>query len=203
MYPPLPLPPRPPPPLFPPPTHPPQSQSHGKIVRKLSKRLKVGSRKATMATMPAELLPMRPSSPVLYAARPTPLHPHSLLEQSDSGSSGNTANSLGIYIARRVEIFTKITKISTPRKLPPIVWYDAVGIRIYLCLGCTCQSMVLLFLLLSLLPGRWSFWLQYGHSKGIFCIASLHIDQLGAAVVMETLAPKINSYPHNHYYNIQ
>ena len=75
-------------------THP-QSQSHGKIVRKLSKRLKVGSRKTTMATMPAELLPMRPSSPVLYASRPTPLHQHSLLEQSDSGSSGNTANSLG------------------------------------------------------------------------------------------------------------
>ena len=77
------------------PPHTPQSQSHGKIVRKLSKRLKVGSRKATMATMPAELLPMRPSSPVLFASRPAPLHQHSLLEQSDSGSSGNTANSLG------------------------------------------------------------------------------------------------------------
>ena len=82
-----------PPSLSPPSTHQ-QSQSHGKIVRKLSKRLKVGSRKTTMATMPAELLPMRPSSPVLYASRPAPLNQHSLLE-SDSGSLGNTANSLG------------------------------------------------------------------------------------------------------------
>ena len=85
-----------------------QSQSHGKIVRKLSKRLKVGSRKTTMATMPAELLPMRPSSPVLYASRPAPLHQHSLLEQSDSGSSGNnTANSLGRW-EREEKILVRI-----------------------------------------------------------------------------------------------
>ena len=83
----------------------PQSQSHGRIVRKLSKRLKVGSRKTTMATMPAEMLPMRPSSPVLFASRPTPLYQHSLLEKSDSGSSGNTTgNSLGMW--RWVEFVT-------------------------------------------------------------------------------------------------
>ena len=41
---------------------------------------------------------MRPSSPVLFASRPTPLYQHSLLEKSDSGSSGNTTgNSLGMY----------------------------------------------------------------------------------------------------------
>ena len=82
-----------------------QSQSHGKIVRKLSKRLKVGSRKATMVTMPTELVPVRPSSPVLYAARPVPLHQHSQLEQSDSGSSGNTtANSLGTCIKKDLHV---------------------------------------------------------------------------------------------------
>ena len=68
-----------------------QSQSHGKIVRKLSKKLKVSSR---CIAGPTDYLPVRnvrPPSPVLYSANPAPLHLHSLLEQSDSNSSGNTS----------------------------------------------------------------------------------------------------------------
>ena len=43
---------------------------------------------------PTDYLPVRnvrPPSPVLYSANPAPLHLHSLLEQSDSNSSGNTS----------------------------------------------------------------------------------------------------------------
>ena len=73
-----------------------QSQSHGKIVRRLSKKLKVGSRKVVP---PNEFAAVRPHSPVLYHAKPTPLYLHSLLEQSDSGSSQNTTtNSVGMYM---------------------------------------------------------------------------------------------------------
>ena len=70
-----------------------QSQSHGKIVRRLSKKLKVGTRKLAP---PNEFASVRPHSPVLYAAKPTPLYMHSLLEESDSNSSQNTTtNSVG------------------------------------------------------------------------------------------------------------
>ena len=72
--------------LFPP--IPTQSQSHGKIVRKLSKKLKVTGRRMTP---PNEFMLMRPSSPVLSSSllshTASPRHLPSLLEESGSNSS--------------------------------------------------------------------------------------------------------------------
>ena len=59
-----------------------QPQSHGKIVRKLSRRLKVGTRKVTPPS--SEIIPIRPSSPVLIPSNPLPTHFSPLLEE-DTG----------------------------------------------------------------------------------------------------------------------
>ena len=81
-----------------------QSQSHGKIVRKLSKRLKVGSR-ARMHPHPhssdhAEFVPVRPSSPVLMSSNPIPLHMTSLMEED--GESVSSQGSSREFVAHKL-----------------------------------------------------------------------------------------------------
>ena len=72
---------------------PPQSQSHGKIVRRLSKKLKVASRTRMHphSADHAGFVPVRSSSPVLMSSNPVPLHMQSLLE--DDRESVSTASS--------------------------------------------------------------------------------------------------------------
>jgi len=74
-----------------------QSQSHGKLVRRLSKRLKVGSRvrthQSSSSSNHSEFLSVRPHSPVLVSNNPVPLHMQSLLEEEgESSSSLNTSS---------------------------------------------------------------------------------------------------------------
>lgn len=75
-----------------------QSQSHGKIVRKLSKKLKVSGRKVTP---PNDFMAVRPSSPVLFSMHPSvissPLHLPSLVEESGSFSSPHNASIGRLY----------------------------------------------------------------------------------------------------------
>ena len=60
-------------------------------MRRLSKKLKVGSR-ARMhphGTEHSEFLSLQPSSPVLVSANPVPLHMQSLLEEDRESSSSS------------------------------------------------------------------------------------------------------------------
>jgi hypothetical protein len=59
-----------------------EPQSHGKIVRRLSKKLKVGTRR--MPSPSSDFLPMRPSSPVLFASHPLPSSFSPLMEEDSS-----------------------------------------------------------------------------------------------------------------------
>jgi len=63
-----------------------QSQFHGRIVRKLSKKLKVGGRK--LVTPPSDFVPVRSSSPVLFSVNTPPITLHSLVEEEEEVEGG-------------------------------------------------------------------------------------------------------------------
>ena len=75
-----------------------QSQAHGRIVRKLSKKLKVSSRKYPGTS---GFSPLRSSSPVLYTSQTPPRCPsnhfHSGSDESD-WSPANHTSSHGTYV---------------------------------------------------------------------------------------------------------
>ena len=72
-----------------------QSQSHGRIVRKLSKRLKVGSRTRqhthTHSDHHSDFRQVRAPSPVLISSNPVPLHMQSLLEEDRESTSSTSS----------------------------------------------------------------------------------------------------------------
>ena len=92
-----------------------QSQAHGRIVRKLSKKLKVSSRKYPGTS---GFSPLRSSSPVLYTSQTPPRCPsnhfHSGSDESD-WSPANHTSSHGTYVCMHMHhniILTLILKKS-------------------------------------------------------------------------------------------